>query len=122
MERNCKWAEPNEIRVSVGTTDITFVNFEHEDLAIHPEIRRRLQDPDTRVIVPEYFYPEIEYNTPVFLKERLKNERMKDPTSQYTDRLWYAYELAQYLKKLKKPVAVCDVANTPQYLLAETMI
>lgn len=114
---------PRTFEISLGTTLVKFVNIEHSDLFPRIQVEEMIQDPTVSVVIPEYFFPELESNAKNYHVHGSFEKRYNQPsTCGTTSRLWYAHALAKECERFEKTIAVVDIANTPQYLVAESFL
>lgn len=100
------------IGVKINGVNVISIDFEHSDEEINPVAQAYLKSPSTRVIVVEYFYPEIKKNA-----ERIGLlSLMNNIGGYYSDRIVYSKKISDICREANKPVAVTDIANKASYI------
>lgn len=93
----------------VNGDNIISIDFDHEETSVHPITSDIIRSPNTRVVVAEYFYPEV-----AKYENLIRNEVTGGGT--HKDRLAYSRMIADVCRDAGKPVAVADIANKPSYM------
>lgn len=101
----------------VNGVDIITLDFAHKEKNIHPVMEAYIRSPRTRVVVSEYFYPELKINAEKAGLSILLNSKFLKLIYRHHDRLNRSRKLAGICQEAGKPVAVTDIANRPLYFL-----
>ncbi len=100
------------IGVKLNGVNVISIDFEHSNEEVDPILEAYIKSPNTRVIVAEYFYPEIKNNA-----ERTGLlSIMNNIGGNYTAGIEYAKKLSEICRTANKPVAVTDLANKARYI------
>lgn len=93
--------------------NILSIDFEHDEGSVNPVLQAYIKSPNTKMVVPEYFYPEM---TEWLDSDLIKFYRKTNDWQQgHQDRVDFAERLAETFKEANKLVAVTDIANKPLY-------
>lgn len=107
--------------INLNKTDVIFIDIDHRPTDLDPVVIGYLQSPRTRIIVPEYFYPELYENAKAFGLRTRMEKQMQDPNGTIGVRLSFAKSLADTCAQIDKPVATMDIADKPDYLVSSTL-
>ncbi len=99
--------------VRMNGVDVLSVDFEHSDNSPDPYIGKFIGSDRTKLVVAEYFYPELERN---LKKSPLRKHAEHLMFVDNKDRMMFAKNLADFVQRQNKPVAVADIANKPSYM------
>ncbi len=107
-----EFVEEKVIGVKLNGVNVVSIDFEHTDEEISPICEAYIKSPNTRVVVVEYFYPEIKNNA-----ERTGLlSIMNSMGVAWTARIEFAKRLSEICREANKSVAVTDIANKARYI------
>ena len=107
-----KFVSEKVLGVRVNGIDVISIDFEHSDEAINPIFEAYIRSPKTRVLVAEYFYPELKSN----MERTGLLTYIKRLGRDFANRIEYAEKISNLCSKTSKPVAVADISNKAKYM------
>ena len=109
--------------VRVGKTDVVFVEQEHIlGVELDPSLESIARASGTKVIMVEYFEPELRANARNFPVLGKLLEKGFDARIQVGDKTGLSNKLAQIAKETGKPIAVADIANKAEYYYGYSLV
>jgi hypothetical protein len=104
--------------VNINGVDVISIDVDREPGNLEQIIRGYMNCARTKVIVPEYFYPELQSNAGILssLMEKTASRKVKGELSK---RLYSAQIVTDACRDSGKPIAVAEIANRPSYLAAD---
>ncbi len=108
------------IGAKLNGLNILSIDFEHNEGPIDPVLRAYITSPKTKIVVPEYFYPEMMRWLDAKTIRLFKKINFWEQFHQ--DRVDFARRFAEVCREADKRVAVTDLANKPNYLLNRVLL
>lgn len=113
------YVKKNVLGAQVAGVNILTASIEHESLIVPPVARDFIFSPHTKVVMPEYFYPEL--RRWLYTPSTRRIQKIGKWSKAYQRRVSLAKKLADVIGKSEKTVAVADIANKPSYILFREM-
>lgn len=97
------FVEKNVTGFQSNGMDVLSIDIDHKPGELNPWMKAYINSTRTKLLLPEYFGPDIARHAPKLYKNKLYG----------SSKLQFAEQLAEELQN--KPVAVSDIANRPRY-------